>query len=58
MSIPHTDLSRMLETSAAWFDQNAVIWDKEELGMIEDIRQVFEIHQALNNGAQFPYHVE
>ena len=48
----------MLETSVAWFDQNAVIWDVEEENMIEDLKKVYEIHQALNEGAQFPYYVE
>lgn len=54
----YLSLTRMLETSAAWFNQNAVTWDKEQEGMMDDIRQVFEIHQALNEGAQFPYYVE
>jgi len=54
----YLSLSRMLETSAAYFEQNAVTWDKENEGMAEEIRQIFEIHQILNEGAQFPYHVE
>lgn len=54
----YLNLSTMLATSVAWFDQNAVIWDNEEQGMIEDLQKVFEIHQALNEGAQFPYYVE
>ena len=51
----YLSLSRMLETSTVYFEQNALIWDE---GMVEEIRQVFEIHQTLNKGAQFPYHVE
>ena len=54
----YLNLTKMLETSVAWFSQNAVTWDKDEEGMMDDIRQVFEIHQALNEGTQFPYHVE
>ena len=54
----YLSLSRMLETSAVYFEQNAVIWDKEQEGMVEEIRQVFKIHQILNKGTLFPYHVE
>ena len=48
----------MLETSATWFNRNAVTWNSDQQGMEEDLKTLFEIHQALNEGAQFPYHVE
>jgi len=51
----YTSLSAMLETSAAYLERGAVVWDG---GMVEDIRRVFEIHQELNPGAQFPYFVK
>ena len=54
----YLNVTKMVETSVAWFSQNAITWDKDEEGMIDDIRQVFEIHQALNEGSQFPYYVE
>jgi hypothetical protein len=54
----YLSLTRMLETSAAWFSQNVVTWDQAQAGMMDDIKQLFEIHQGLNEGAQFPYHVE
>ncbi len=52
------NLTKMLETSAVWFGQPAVTWDNEQQGMEEDSRKVFEIHQMLNEGTQFSYHIE
>ena len=54
----YLNLSKMLETSVVWFNQNAVTWDKEQQGMKEDLKKVFEIHQTINEGADFPYYVE
>jgi hypothetical protein len=54
----YSSLTKMLETSATWFNQSAVTWDSDQQGMNEDLQTLFEIHQALNEGAQFPYHVE
>lgn len=54
----YLSLTRMIETSAAYFEQNGVVWDQDEGGMVEEIRHVFDIHQTFNDGAQFPYHVE
>ena len=54
----YLSLTRMLETAAAWFDQGAVFWDNESWGLGDDIKEVFAIHQKLNEGAHFPYHVE
>ena len=51
----YVSLSAMLETSAAYLERGAVVWDETEGGMVEDIRQVFEIHQELNPGTLFPY---
>jgi cell wall assembly regulator SMI1 len=54
----YTNLTRMLETSVVWFNQNAVTWDNEQQGMTDNLQKMFEIHQELNAGAHFPYHVE
>ena len=54
----YLSLTRMLETAAAWFQQGAVFWDNESWGLGDDIKEVFAIHQKLNEGAHFPYHVE
>ena len=53
----YVNLTKMLETSAIWFNQSAVIWDNDQQGMNEDLKALFEIHQALNEGARFPYSV-
>ena len=54
----YSSLTKMLETSATWFNRNAVTWNSDQQGMEEDLKMLFEIHQALNEGAQFPYYVE
>lgn len=54
----YLSLTRMLETSAAYYDQGAVYWDSESWGLGDNIKEVFSIHQKLNSGAHFPYHVE
>lgn len=54
----YISLTRMLETAALWLNQGAVFWDSLSGGMGNNIHEVFRIHQELNVGAQFPYHVE
>jgi len=54
----YVSLTRMMETSAAYYDQGAVFWDSESWGLGDDIKEVFSIHQTMNEGAHFPYHVE
>ena len=54
----YLSLTRMLETAAAWFNQGAVFWDNESWGLGDNIKEVFAIHQRLNEGAHFPYHIE
>jgi hypothetical protein len=48
----------MMETSAAWYKQNAVHWTSERQALEDDLKRVFEIHQELNEEADFPYAVE
>ena len=54
----YTSLTKMLQTAAELFAQKAVIWDVDNEGMSEDMKAVYEIHQRLNEGAQFPYYVD
>ena len=54
----YLSLSKMIETSATLFSQGAVFWDSQSFGFGDDIKKVFSIHQVLNDGTQFPYHVE
>ena len=51
-------LARMLETCAAWFEREALTWDTDEQGIIEDIQLMHEIYKQLNTGTQFPYYIE
>ena len=56
--VAYTSLTKMLETSAAWFKKRAVTWDARQEAMQEDLKRLLEIHQDLNEDARFPYHVE
>ncbi len=54
----YINLTTMMETGRAWFEEGAVVWNEEYAEMDKNIGRAAAIHQTFNPGIRFPYHVE
>ena len=53
--VVYTNITTFLSTMAEALKSGAVSWQND--AMIEDINEMYRIHQKYNNGLQFPYYV-
>ena len=53
--ITHVNLTVFISTMAETLRSGAVSWEND--AMVDDINEVYRIHQKHNPGYDFPYHV-
>jgi cell wall assembly regulator SMI1 len=51
------NLGNMMETMARVFETGAVWLDKESGAFKDDVQRIADVHQRLNPGFEFPYHI-